>query len=357
MEQAIFYIFVAIWAFAGYKKGAAGTGYIFTSAGIAVYFSVWLLPFSLLVLEFVPPEFSDYALAAVLLLSFIILYAAVRWGIEKFLDSYPVCDSDMKLSELPLVNNIAGGLFGAASGYVTGAFFAFLFTFIPIQLPIVSTAEFAGFADGKLLAFSKTVNGNSNKEWNEKQQSYVKELAGKYRKFAKTANAAPDADSEKTAQPQPETVSRTVSDTASPAAQKLASKAVNAVSANQENAMREAAVETAPAARNKSAVSEQPEVSRKSAASEGVTFSLMVPVLNEDGSATDFTKITKIGIRLPENGEVPKVIEAEVPHPVLHFRDRVIFRKMKIDMEKVTLARVRDLNSRIEVKYIIVDEK
>ena len=28
MENAVFYLFVAIWAYAGYKKGAAGAGYI-----------------------------------------------------------------------------------------------------------------------------------------------------------------------------------------------------------------------------------------------------------------------------------------------------------------------------------------
>ena len=125
MEYAIFYLFAAIGAFAGYKKGGASAGYTFVYAGIASYCSVWFLPYSLLVLDHVPRDYAVYVLLGVLLLSFIILFAAVRCGIEKFLDKYPSLDSDNVLSGMPILNNAAGVFFGAASGWCIAAFFAF----------------------------------------------------------------------------------------------------------------------------------------------------------------------------------------------------------------------------------------
>ena len=121
--------------------------------------------------------------------------------------------------------------------------------------------------------------------------------------------------------------------------------------------MREAMQEVVESGKSGVYVSEQPEERQPHSGAEGVTFSLMVPVLNEDGTSSEFTKVTKIGIRLLENGEVPNIIEIDVPHPVLHYRDRVIFRKMRISMKNITYALVRNLNPNIEVKYVVVVEK
>ena len=190
MENAVFYLFVAIWAYSGYKKGAAGAGYVFVAAGMASYFPIWLLPFTLKVLEYIPAEYAGYALPAVLVLSFIIVFSFVRSGIDKFFDRYPAADSDIVLSEMPLVSNMCGGVFGASSGYAVTSFFAFLITFIPFEVPYVTNDSFAAFADGKILTFSRTVNRNSSEEWNVKQQAYVTSLAEQFRKYSAEAIAS-----------------------------------------------------------------------------------------------------------------------------------------------------------------------
>ena len=73
MINAVFYIIVAIWVIGGYNRGAAKAGCDFTAVGMASYFSVWLLPLSLLVLEYIPEEFAVYSFLGVLVLSLLLL--------------------------------------------------------------------------------------------------------------------------------------------------------------------------------------------------------------------------------------------------------------------------------------------
>ena len=373
MEYAIFYLFAAIGAFAGYKKGGASAGYTFVSAGIASYFSVWFLPYSLLVLDHVPGDYAVYVLLGVLLLSFIILFAAVRCGIEKFLDKYPSLDSDNVLSGMPILNNAAGVFFGAASGWCIAAFFAFFITFVPADLPLVSGKEFAQIADGKLISCSSIVSGKG--EWINKQQDYVKQLAGKYRFCelkAAQEKAAQEAEKNKAAAEEKEKSAASPSvennvpapQAVSPAAQRFASPAMQAAAQNQARALQElddapkAAVkkaenpDTAPAGRFTAL-----EAEKNKKLEDGVTFSLMLPVLNADGSKTAFTKIVKMGIRLPDDGVVPRLIDVEAPHSVLNQRGKVIYRTVRVDMTNVTYASVRSLKSHLEVKYVIVKDK
>lgn len=427
MENAVFYLFVAIWAYAGYKKGAAGAGYIFTSVGMASYFSVWLLPFSMKVLEYIPAEYASYVFPLILAVSFILLFSIVRGGIDKIFDKYPAADSDIVLSEMPLVSNVVGGVFGVCSGYAATSFFMFLITFAPIEVPYVTNDGFAAFADGKFFAFSRTVNRYSEESWNTRQQAYVKSLSEQFRKYSAEAIAKQKAEEEKAAtSAAPETPqgssdipapvvpgthvpvvqgapAASVSQDEANAAQRFARKAVQSAAANQEQAMKAvqnaypavqqyaaqgghvvngavqtqgspavypqipAPVSSAPAVTEYTGgVSYAPALPGEAAPSgtdkdyteaEGVTFSLVLPVLNEDGSNSGFTKVIKLGIRLEKDGKLPKVIDIDAPHPVLHHRDRVIYRKIRVDMSRVSCAYVRNLKANLDTKYVVVENK
>ena len=104
MLNSIFYLFVAIGAFCGFQRGAAKAGYDFTAVGMAVYYSIWLFPLSLMLLDYVPAEYSKYAFWGILLFSAVLLGSLIRAGIDKLLENYPRFDSEIVLSEIPLVN-------------------------------------------------------------------------------------------------------------------------------------------------------------------------------------------------------------------------------------------------------------
>ena len=87
----------------------------------------------------------------------------------------------------------------------------------------------------------------------------------------------------------------------------------------------------------------------------GVVFTILVPEVNEDGTNSEHTRSIKLGIRLPEDGKVPKLIDIYVPHPIRGYRDRVIYRKIRVDMSLVTSAFVRNLKPELDTRYEIVD--
>ena len=466
MTDVIFYLFVAIGAFCGFQRGAAKAGYDFTAIGMAVYFSLWLLPLSLILLDYVPAEYSQYAFLAIFLLSAIILLSLVRAGIDKMLENYPAFDSEVVISEFPLINGVFGVLLGACSGFCSGAFIFFFATFSPFEIPYVSNENFNGYADKKILCVSRTVNYFASPEWNSKQASYLDELTGKFRVYGKPPvpqeeKKAESADGAKEQQTVPNTadvskqdvkqnaVNQTPQQTpqaeqpnaqdkgGKTAAQKFASKAVNAADASQkaaeqvmsseknavlpdgvskeelagegakivQNALEkkgkmkasEAAAsamevlssgelsENRPAAPapaepqaaaaqsgtltavNPSAVN--PVQEKKSLPGvaapwslregrheiAGVTFTLLIPEVNEDGTNSIHTRGIKLGIRLPEDGKVPKLIDLYVPHPIIGHRDRVIYRKIRVDMSMVTYASVRNLKPELDTRYEVVE--
>ena len=429
MYETVFYLFVAIGAFCGYKKGTAKAGYDFTAIGMASYFSIWLLPFSLMVLEYIPAEYASYSFLAVLLISAIVLLSLIRSGITQLYDSYPAFDSEVVLSELPLINNIFGGLLGACSGFFLTAFVLFVVTFSPFEIPYITTVDFCKFTDEKVLCCSRAVNHFASGEWNEKQKNYLEKLTAQFRKRGKPeaqeeekkdapadikpGSKVPDVGVDTPAQ-------GTTGDVAEKtAAQKLASKAVEAASSNQKRAVNASqdgevlktgktkeelaqqgtqivnkmmdgkqnsatsAANTANTAMDVLTTGVIPEGNTVAPATPavpaapakplpgvaapwskggkyeipGVTFTLLIPELNEDGTNSIHTRGIKLGIRLDDEGKVPGLIDLHVPHPIVNHRDRVLYRRIRVDMSTVNYAPVRNLKPELDTRYDIVETK
>ncbi len=362
MINAVFYIIVAIWVIGGYNRGAAKAGCDFTAVGMASYFSVWLLPLSLLVLEYIPEEFAVYSFLGVLVLSAIIIFVLIKSGIDQLTEKYPAFDSDVVLSEMPVINKVFGALFGFFSGCFVTSFFMLLLSFSPVEIPYVTTEEFCNNADSKVLSCSRAVNCLSSSEWNRRQKEYLASVAEKFRTAGKPAKAeTPAAEDGKPEASGAQTASGHADEAA--AAQKLAAKAVKSIGKKQDEAVQAAQDWQKPSLELTTLPGDKPnnaavqEGNGKSGSeTPGVTFTLLLPKLREDGSNSGDTHPVKVGIRLAKNGKVPRVIDIEAPHPVVNSNRRV-YRKVRVDMGEVFYAPVRNLKPELDTKYSVVEIK
>ena len=381
MWSILFFLAVAGCAFAGFKKGTAESGYIFISAGMATYFPVWLLPFSLQITEHIPEEYQMYVLPAVLIIPFIIILLTVKALLKMLIDQYPVLNSDPTISEMPVLNKVGGAIFGAYSGYAALSFLMFFITFIPFDQSEIIGDDFAKKADSGILSFSRTVNKFAADSWNSKQQEYLETVTKKFRNIAgqeqtEKQPAEAEAKAEETSPAAEKAGNQTPAASKAgnqiPAAEKFAKKAVQAAETNQKRA-----AEAAEAAQNETPKPELPkavpaavekpagpaESGKKDAAAvppkaperKAVSFRYTVSKLYSDGRESQFKSVLTLKINLPEDGKLPIMIDAEVPIPVLREKKRTITQTVRIDLTLQELTSIPALPEQEATKYTIVN--
>lgn len=375
MLNAIFYLAIASGALAGYKKGATDTGYFFVSSGMAAYFSVWLLPFSLIVADYVPGEYKQYALSLILLVSFLVILFAVKEGIARLVTEYPILNSDSVFCEVSVVSSLVGGVFGALSGFALISFLLFCLSFVPFDFSVIVKDDLGAKADEKILAFSRRVNKMSHESWNTRQEEYLKELAGKYRQLPKPEEEVSedgegkDPADKKGKNEGSEPVLNVPTSTPAgeiPIARRLAGKAVNAATENQQRVADTAMDKTERERASKPKVRKRakanlhknenvPAEPEQSEVCKYVRFTLTVPLLKADGSDTSFKRKMDFGIALPEDGKVPEMVDAEIPLPVHNEPGVKIKRVMRLDFSTMELSRVEVLPQGMQIKYSVID--
>ncbi|MBO5899617.1 MAG: CvpA family protein, partial [Lentisphaeria bacterium] len=308
MLDAIFYLIVILCVFAGYKKGAVESGYYFISNGMAAYFSVWLLPFLLQIVQYVPGVVREYALPLLLVAVFSLISFGVKYGIDKLIEEYPAMSSVPVISGMPVVNKVFGVIFGICMGCAVAPFLLFTVSFAPYDIASFVGGDFAESADARVLAFSKRVNKVSDSSWDLRQEEFLKEVAAKHRgkvKISDESDEKPDDKSDKKAE-EKTAPAEPVSAPEAPAyaaegtvINRIAGKAVSAVSANQARALREA--DGLPAGRERAAervsrTAETPAAPAPQSKREAAIFTLTVPLLKADGNPTQFKRELKLGI-------------------------------------------------------------
>ena len=343
MANTLFYAMVILFAIHGSKKCAPEAAFNFVSIGMASYFSIWTMPLTLQILEYIPKIYHSYAVAGLLTVSWIIIFAIARTVIEKMLDNYPVFDSSATFAEMPGTAKAAGFVYGACSGYAAAAFIMLVLTFIPGEYPVISDEAFAECADRKILSYSGKVNMLASSKWNEQQKKFLEDtLVKKYRNAEQKEKEAAAKKPLPSPKRQPAAPRQT---TPAPAP---APEPAPPAPANEDNAVPATDAQTTPAAEKENI----PETK----AVNGIVFSCLVPVLRADGSSTGFERSVKVGIRIDSDTPQPGNIEAEIPHPTRSAGKHII-RKIKINLNELDCARVENLNPQIEVKYTVVDNK
>ena len=354
MLEAIFYLIVILCVFAGYKKGAVESGYYFISNGMAAYFSVWLLPFLLPLIQYVPGAARDYALPLLLIIAFALISFGVKYGIDKLIEEYPAMSSVPVVSGMPVVNKAFGALFGVYLGYAVAAFLLFVVSFAPYDIASLTGGDFSGSADARILAFSRRVNKVSDESWNTRQEEFLKEVAKKHRNKVKAAETAEEKADEEAAPAeqaqQPENPGPAAEGAAAEGTviNRIAARSDGAAAANQSRALGE--MGDAPVGKKTLRSEQKAQIKR-----EAAVFSLTVPLLKADGTSTQFKRELKLGIVLPEDGKVPVMIDAEVPHPVQREPKRRICKTVRLDLSLMEVEKVDSLPAGAEVKYSVVD--